>query len=315
MNTDIHICTADLGAGQPGAGLGPHAVLTAAAQRGLALVPDTVIDGPQRWGHLNRPSIEVLDTLIETGQAQCRAVAESLRAGRRVLALSGDHANAVGWLSGVREAFPHGRVGVVWIDAHGDLHTPGTSPSGNVHGMPLGALLGCNDARTDFRTLRAWRQWQRLGNPHLWPKLDPRDLALVEIRDLEDAEWTRIDDMRIDNHAPTHREVWGIDHVIDQLRARFAYHDALFVSFDVDALDAPLVPGTGTPVEGGLSLDDARRLLTALVEMPNFVGLEVAEVNPLLDVGNTVANSVADLLQSAWPALSAPRPEVRHAYA
>ena len=309
---DVLICDADLGAEQPGAGLGPAAVLTAAAQRGIHLVPSTIIRGPKRHEALGRPSVELLDQIVESSERQCQAMARSLRAGQKVLALSGDHANAVGWIAGVREAFPSSRVGVIWIDAHGDLHTPGSTPSGNVHGMPLAALLGCDDSSTcqlDFRTRRAWRRWQRVGNANLWPKLSPRDLMLVEIRDLEQPEWDRIDQFGISHLLPGHRSEWGIDALVSRIWARFADYDAVFVSFDVDALDGILVPGTGTPCAGGLSVAEAQKMLAALVDLPNFVGLEIAEVNPLLDTGNQVAQHVVSLLASAWPALELPRPK------
>lgn len=299
----------DLGAPVRGAGLGPGALRAAAVQRGLWTMGRIASVGhpDYRPHHFEVPSVHHLGELVAHAAAQASAHAEALATGARTLLLSGDHAGAVGWLAGARRAFPGARLGVVWIDAHGDLHTPYTTPTGNAHGMPLAAALGQDNRACARRTISpttraAWAALAGLAGER--PALRPEDVFLVDIRDLEPEEWKLLRALRLPHVTAAERARVGIDRVIATILERLRACDVLYVSFDVDALDATLVPGTGTPVAGGLDLADAARLLRALCTLPAFRCLEVAEINPLLDDRNAVAERVAALLAHAWPGLA-----------
>lgn len=195
-------------------------------------------------------------------------VGASVTAGRLPLVLGGDHALSIGSLAGAASA---GRLGVIWIDAHGDINTPATSPSGHVHGMPLAAALGRGPTALVEVAARS--------------RLCFEDIAWIGVRDLDPAERALL------RESPAVYPLSAVDElgiagvaraVIAHMRARGV--EAVLISFDLDVLDPALMPGTGTRVPGGLTYREARQLLTALREsdLP-IVAVDVVELNPLLD--------------------------------
>lgn len=194
---------------------------------------------------------------------------------------------------------------MIWIDAHGDLHTPFTSPSGNMHGMPLAALLGLDNEENKVRELapdvtKHWHRWQRIGSKGLFLKILPDDLVLLDIRDLEEQEWDAIQHLDIKHFTPDDRQQRGIDFIIEQTLLHLQDCDKIFVTFDVDSLDPSISRGTGTPSANGLSVDEAKELLQAFWNLPNLCGLEITEINPLLDSGNRMAKTMMQILQAIF---------------
>jgi arginase len=221
-------------------------------------------------------------------KAACERVAELVAgSGQRGLVpivLGGDHSVAIGTLGGLARAF--GRGGVLWLDAHGDLNRPETSPSGNVHGMPLAVALGLGGP--DFES----PEWEL-------PAVAADRVALVGVRSLDSAEAELLE--RLDVHVYTMSDVdrLGVERVIREALAHIAGPGFVHVSLDMDALDPEIAPGVGTPVRGGLSYREAHLALELVAESGLAGSLEVVEVNPILDRENETAKLAVELVASA----------------
>jgi arginase len=218
----------------------------------------------------------------------CERVAElvagAIEEGFFPLVLGGDHSVALGTLGGLARV--RGPGGVLWFDAHGDLNTPGTTPSGNVHGMTLAAALGLGGP--DFES-RAWSL----------PAVDPARVALIGVRNLDPGEVELV--KQLDAHVYTMSEVdrLGLERVVRQALAEVAGAGFVHVSIDMDVLDPDIAPGVGTPVRGGLSYREAHLALELVAESGLAQSLEVVEVNPILDHMNETAKLAVELVASA----------------
>lgn len=306
-------CNAEFGACRRGPGLGPEAVLYELFAKELEGLWETPIErinvrGLKPW-ELKGESIDLLPALATLSEDIAQHVDEALAQSPKNLILSGDHSCAVGLLSGFRAHYPKAKIGVVWLDAHGDIHSPFTSPSGNGHGMPVAALAGLDHLEpsvdTPYEIQEAWAQMKMLGKGQISPKFLPEDFFYFGIRDLEAEEWNALTAHNIRYVAGGGDFNERFQDGVELLLKWCADFDLIYVSFDVDGMDADLVPGTGTPVEGGFNLEQTHTLLSALVGLHNFAVLEICEVNPLLDQNNSVARLVADLIENLWPKLSA----------
>ena len=226
-----------------------------------------------------------LPEILDACAALAALVEESVREGSRPLVLGGDHAIAMGTLAGLAAAAGQ-PGGVIWIDAHGDLNTPETSPSGNVHGMPLAAALGRSSA---------WFAHDRLT----LPAIDPSRVALVGIRSLDPAEraFLREADIRVFTMSDIDRI--GIEHAMREALDRVAGPGFVHVSLDLDSLDPEVAPGVGTPVPGGLTYREAHLACELIAESGIVGSFEVVESNPILDRENTTARTAVELVASA----------------
>lgn len=306
------VADSELGGAAPGPSLGPQALITSALSRGLDRFEhvDAWCRAPRRRReHFVRPSLEFMDEFVTYARELCSVHAAALEHHGHTLLVSGDHSNAIGWVAGQREAMPDAKIGLVWIDAHGDIHSPWTSPSGNLHGLPIAAMLGLDHIHMATREPGAvervaWSQLKRLGPGGICPKLRPEDVFYVDIRDLEQEEWRALEEHSIPHLTAAEVDTHGIDRVIDEVWRYFAGYDALYVSFDIDSVDPEFIQGTGTPVPGGMTLEDASRLLRALVAHPALTTLEITEINPLRDVRNQTAEHVTDILVDLWEPLT-----------
>jgi arginase len=196
--------------------------------------------------------------------------------------LGGDHSMAIGTVGGVTAAEP---CGVLWIDAHGDFNTPETSPSGNLHGMPLAALCGAGAP-----------ELVDLGRPGA--KLSPRDVAMIAVRDLDREERKLIQRHDIAVYTMRDLDERGVAVVAREALARLAHRPRLHVSLDMDALDPTEAPGVGTPVAGGLTYREAHLLMEILAEEASVGSVDVVEINPILDRRNETAQLAVGLLLS-----------------
>ena len=279
----------DLGAGRRGVDMGPSAIRHAGLHETLRRIGHEVADA----GDVPVPVAEsrtagdsrlrFLDEIITC----CRHIADEVegiaKAGRVPIVLGGDHSIAMGTMAGL--ARTGARVGVVYFDAHGDFNTPESSPSGNVHGMPLAVALGLGDERL-----------LALGTKT--PLLRREDVALIGIRDvaIEEARLIR-------QHGPRSFTVRSIDErgmhdVMKESIDIVASADWLHVSFDMDVLDPQHAPGTGTPVEGGLTLREAHLAMEMLADTGRVRSVEIVETNPILDTGNRTGQLAAGLIAS-----------------
>ncbi|MER3524573.1 MAG: arginase [Ignavibacteria bacterium] len=286
----------DLGSGRRGVDMGPSAIRIAGIAEKLRELGNKIIDD----GDLDIKNMEE----IRVGDTRARYLKEIARASRILarhtemimankhfpLVLGGDHSIAIGSISGIA-AFArkkHKKLGVLWVDAHGDMNTPSTSPSGNIHGMPLATLFGYGPH--ELKTVG--------GNVR---KVDPNHVALVGVRSLDEGERRFIEQTGV--HVYTMHDVdrQGIHHIMKKALSTVTHGtDYLHVSFDLDAVDPTVAPGVGTPVKGGLDYREAHLIMELIFESKRMTSLEIVEVNPILDEHNTSAEFAVELVQSAF---------------
>ena len=286
----------DLGSGRRGVDMGPSAIRIAGVETALRELGHTVVDE----GDLTIKNMEALKVgdvraryLAEIARASalaCKKVDRIMSRGHFPLVLGGDHSIAVGTVSGIaafcrREGK---RLGLLWVDAHGDINTPDTSPSGNIHGMPVAALLGYGPA-------------DLTGLGGRFTKVDPSNVALVGIRSLDEGEKRRLKETGVQVHTMSDIDRHGIHRVMKKALARVTDGtDFVHVSFDLDAVDPTVAPGVGTPVKGGLDYREAHLIMELLHDSGVMTSLEMVEVNPILDQGNASATFAVELVQSAF---------------
>jgi arginase len=222
--------------------------------------------------------------LLEHQHNLAFSVAKQLKEGYKCLLLTADHSNGIGGVSGLAQCVPIDEIGVIWIDAHFDLHSPYTTPSGNSHGMTVNALLNndnkCQSVRTlDKATIKLWEGIKLIkGNAGL----PPENLIFVDVRDFEGQEAHLVEESEIAWIKPSEIKENGIEACIEKIFATLSHCNYLYVSFDVDSLDTDIAKATGTPVDGGLQLEQAQRLIEALVSDSRTQCLEITEFNPEL---------------------------------
>jgi arginase len=280
----------DLGQGRRGVDMGPSALRYAGLEERLASLGYRVHDvgnvrtAVQEATALHDESARFLPEIRETCERIAAHVADAARRGAIPLVLGGDHSVALGTLGGL--ASVHGPGGVLWIDAHADVNTPETSPTGNVHGMPLAAALGL--AGAGFAS-DAWPL----------PAVDPRKVALVGVRELDDGERVLLRDAGVRVFTMSEIDRVGVERAIRESLDRIGGARFVHVSLDMDALDPDVAPGVGTPVRGGLTYREAHLALELVAEAGLVGSLEVVEVNPILDSENTTAQTAVELVASA----------------
>src|SRR4051794_27391768 len=223
-----------------------------------------------------------LDEILETCARISTEVERARGDGLLPLVLGGDHSIAMGSLSGLAT---DGRGGVLWLDAHGDLNTPETTPSGNVHGMPLAAALGLCDFSRDGLRL---------------PALDPARVAVVGVRSLDPGEQALVRELGIGVYTISDVDRRGVEPVITEALDRVAGGSFVHVSVDLDVLDPEVAPGVGDPVRGGLSYREMHLALELVAEAQVMDALDIVEVNPIHDHENTTAGVAVELAVSAF---------------
>lgn len=299
----------DIGAGTRGSDLGIDALEIAAINSGNDFFhKHDYVDVPTRNETIYHKKTNTFAKRIEHVAEQCERVAlavqASLKAGHTPIVLSGDHSSALGTISGIKAAFPDKQLGVIWIDAHSDIHSPYTSPSGNIHGMPLAAALAednlsCQINYPEKSTIDLWERLKNIGCPGA--KIVPEHLIYYGLRDFESAEEKLIaqKNIRVFTVAET-REITIAD-CVNTTKELLKNCDLLYISFDVDSMDCDVVSrGTGTPVPNGFFPEEIKELLSQLIHALPITCLEVAEINPLLDTkGNFMAETAFQLLESA----------------
>jgi arginase len=281
----------DLGAGRRGVDMGPSAIRYAELNQHLR---DTLGISTVDLGNVATPVAEsteggderarFLPQILAICEEVARLVTEARRNGQTPLVLGGDHSLALGSLVGMASA--HGPGGVIWIDAHGDLNTPESSPSGNVHGMVLAAALGLGG---DAFARPGWTL----------PAIEPSKLALVGVRSLDRGERELL--KRLDARVFTMTEIdrIGIESCMREALAHASGTNFLHVSLDLDVVDPDVAPGVGTPVRGGLSYREAHLAMEIVAEWNRTDSFDVVEVNPILDRENATGKLAVELIASA----------------
>jgi arginase len=285
----------DLGAGRRGVDMGPSALRLAGLNERIAALGyeaddlGNILVAQPEGTHFGLKQARFLPEIAKTctrlGEMAHRAVSER----KLPLVLGGDHSVAVGTVAGISRAYRERgeKLGLVWIDAHADMNTPETSPSGNVHGMPLACCIGRGPSElTDIFGFA--------------PKIDPRNVAIVGLRDVDRTEVPYVRGAGV--AAFTMREIdeRGLRSVMTEaIQCACDGTSGFHVSFDMDAVDPAEAPGVGTPVRGGLTFREAHLAMEVLCDSGKLAGMEIVEVNPVLDIANQTAKLGVELVLSA----------------
>jgi len=313
----------DISAGRRGASLGPDAMRVAAWNQGadffskyemvevqtenhvLNKEPDVkvkvnentitrfeALPTPQiRARHIHAKRIEALNKVLERTS---QATAAILKEGQKPLVLAGDHATAAGTIAGIKAANPDKKIGAIWVDAHADLHTPYTTPSGNMHGFTL-SMAAAQDNENARRRLSPpqrpnpvspelkalWEATKAVGVAG--PNLHLNDVVFIGVRDTEAEEELLMKDFNIPNFTVQQVREQGAIAIAEKALAHLRRCDLIYISFDIDSIDSAYVTGTGTPVDNGLSIDEARDINLRLIQDRRVAAWEIVEVNPTID--------------------------------
>jgi arginase len=304
-NVKIIEVASEIGAGTRGASLGVDALKIAA----LDYMSSFFVNFPSEqvetlnkllYEPVSSPYAKRANGVLETCTRVANSVSNTLKSGLFPVVLAGDHSSAAGTIAGIRMARPDKRLGVIWIDAHADLHTPYTTPSGNMHGMPLAAALDEDNLdsgvhQPDAQTVETWNKLKDIGN--IKPKIQAEDLVFIGLRDYEREEdyILKKNNIKVIPVAELRRK--GVENVVRQAMLHLSACDEIYVSFDVDSLDSSISRGTGTPVSNGLREREAEDLVASLMQNHKICCFEVTEVNPTLDKENLMAEIAFNILQ------------------
>ncbi len=291
MQIDIIGIPIDLGADRRGVDMGPSAIRYSHLQQKLEELGYDVQDEGNvevpiaEMCKITNPKLKYIDCIIPMSRRVAGAVAISVQAGNFPLVLGGDHSLSIG---SVRGAARNRKIGVIWLDAHADFNTAETTPSGNIHGMSLAILAGLGDKSL----VRLWDE--------AIPVIDPKKIAIIGARDLDSGEKTNLKEAgamvlgmeQIDRYGMVAVIEKAIEHVSRDV-------DGIYLSLDLDALDPQHAPGVGTPVPAGLTQREVHLACELIAETGKLIGMDVVEVNPILDVQNRTAKLAVDFVLSA----------------
>ncbi|HLE21077.1 MAG TPA: arginase [Vicinamibacteria bacterium] len=288
----------DLGAGRRGVDMGPSALRIAGVSKVLEGLGYQVVDDgditvtcPEVQG-MTDAKLKYLPEIVRTVSLLCEKVQQSMARGEIPLVLGGDHSMAIGTISGVSTHYRQEgkKLGLLWFDAHGDANTPETTPSGNIHGMPLAVVLG-----------RGAKELVEVGGfASNESRVDPDRVVLIGVRSIDECERGVLKELGIVVFTMENIDRRGIHAVTKEaIEIASAGTEAFHVSFDVDVLDPSVATGVGTPSRGGLTYREAHTAMELVAESGKLCSLEMAEVNPVLDVRNSTAEVAVELIGSA----------------
>jgi arginase len=296
----------DIGAGTRGSDMGIDAIEIAAINQNNEyfnrhLFQDVVTHNETIYNKNTNNFAKRIEHVVEQCQRVSDAVSENLTQGFFPIVLSGDHSSALGTISGIKAAYPNKILGVIWIDAHADMHSPYTSPSGNIHGMPLAAAMGIDNLDCKINepgdiTTAHWNNLKNIGS--LGPKLKPSHLIYFGVRDYEEAEQKAIEKNNIRLVKVEELRYRGLDICVKEAIGKLLDCDLIYISFDVDSMDCDYISyGTGTPVPNGFFPNEVMQIIEILLATNKVCCIEFTEINPLLDnKGNKMAETAFQVL-------------------
>ena len=291
MQIDIIGVPVDLGADRRGVDMGPSAIRYAHLQPRLEGLGYDVEDKGNievaiaEMCSISEPKLKYIDCIVPMGRRVSGAVSTSVQAGRFPLVVGGDHSLA---FASIRGAAKFKKLGVIWVDAHADFNTHETTPSGNIHGMPLAALAGLGDRRL----VQLWDE--------AVPVVDPRRIAVIGARDLDPGEKANLREAGVMVQSMEQIDRLGMYQCVMKAIERVSRDvDGIYLSFDMDSLDPRHAPGVGTPVPAGLTQREGHLVCELVAETGKLVGMDLVEVNPILDVQNQTAILAVEFALSA----------------
>lgn len=305
MELQIITSNWEYGAGKKGTSEGPQALLKSLKEKGaekLLQLPHVDIEQTVEYEDvetIHYPKLKRAKPLIEHQERFANAIEMSRGDFPFQLLLTGDHSNAIGGLAGFCRQGDSGKKGIIWIDAHLDLHSPYTTPSGNIHGMSVNTALDIDNKRSQVSEVDAdceelWNTIKNLKKNHSIP---PRNIVFIGIRSFEEPELKLVQNegIKVIYAEEIHKNgiQWALQECADYLRE---VTEEWYVSFDVDSMDPSVSKGTGTPVKGGISKEQAFTTLDYFIQNDKTQVLEITEINPSLDTEKPMADEVADLL-------------------
>ncbi|MDB5248876.1 MAG: arginase [Segetibacter sp.] len=295
----------EIGAGTRGASLGVDAIKIAA----LDFMSNFFVHFPSEkiptenhllFEPIASPYAKRIKGICTMYEKVSKAVRETIKSNFFPIVLSGDHSISGATIAGIKMAKPASKLGVIWIDAHADLHTPYTTPSGNMHGMPLATALAEDnmengDRRLDKETEKIWNHLKNLGG--ITPKILGEDLVYISLRDYEREEKAVIEKHGIKVITSSEVRRKGPENIVRSVIRYLSDCTDIYISFDVDCLDSSITKGTGTPVSNGLREREAEDLVSKFMQNHKICCFEITEVNPTLDKENLMAEIAFNILQ------------------
>lgn len=301
----------ELGAGTRGASLGVDAIKIAALDFGSRYFKKyNSVEVPhenhlllEATGSQYAKRISGVLTIIERVSEE---VTKTLNHKEFPIVLAGDHSSAAGTISGIKKAFPKSKLGVIWIDAHADIHSPYTTPSGNLHGMPMAMVLDEDNIESkvnsvDQETINYWYQLKNIGN--ISPKITYKDVVYIGTRDTEAPEEYLLKKNNVKIFTTAEIRKRGVERIAIDALQYLDHCDLIYVSFDVDCIDSAISKGTGTPVANGITEREAGNLVSRLMTSDKVCCFEIVEVNPTLDKENLMAENAFEILVRATNSL------------
>lgn len=306
----------DIGGGTRGSDLGVDALEVAAINHGSEYFNQFTFEDVKTHNEsIYDKNRNTFAKRIEFVLEQCTrvsfAIKRNLEADFLPIVLSGDHSSALGTISGIKAVYPHKTLGVIWIDAHADLHSPYTSPSGNIHGMPLAAALALDNLKCQINevipeTQQHWEEMKHIGIEAA--KIDPEHLIYFGVRDTEEAEDKQMAELGIKNFSVEEVRYKGLEYCVEKALTQLANCDMIYISFDVDSLDCDLISnGTGTPVPKGFDQYEVIAMINQIIMSRKVICIEFCEINPLVDTkGNKMAETAFEILEQITSMLVLP---------
>ena len=295
----------EIGAGTRGASLGIDAIKVAALDYGSNLfnqVQTVEIPNENKLLYENQGSLYAkrIKGVITIYERLAKEVASALKQKVFPIVLAGDHSSAGGTVAGIKAAYPKSKLGIIWIDAHADLHSPHTTPSGNMHGMPLAAILGEDNIsnkinKPDKDTVDLWNRLKKIGG--ISPKITYNDLVFIGLRDVEPEENFLLKKHKVKIFTTNEVKRNGVEKIARDALSHLNHCTHIYISFDVDSMDSSISKGTGTPVRNGITEKEAGSLCVRLVQHEKVCCFEITEVNPTLDKENLMAENTFEILQ------------------
>ncbi len=295
----------EIGAGTRGASMGVDAIKIAALDYGSNMfkqiesvdikTENQMLFEPPKTQYAKR--ISGILSIYERIGAQ---VSLTLKKNNFPIVLAGDHSTAGGTIAGIKMAYPKSKLGVIWIDAHADIHSPYTTPTGNIHGMPIAASLAEDNIankmnKPDKEIIDLWNRLKKVGG--IMPKITYKDLVYIGVRDVEPEESYLLKKHKVKAFTTAEVKRNGVEKIARDALAHLNHCTHIYVSFDVDSMDSSISKGTGTPVRNGITEKEAGSLCVRLVQNEKVCCFEICEVNPTLDKENLMAENTFEILQ------------------